>query len=74
MKYNVQELYNLIREKRENALNDLTRERCQRKYPSTKRQYMLQGEIAAYTDICVIMEHCGLIKTEDDNNDNKKEL
>lgn len=55
MKRTINEIYNLLLEKQENALNDLTGEQL-RKYPSNKKILKLQGEIEAYTDVINLIE------------------
>ncbi len=55
MKRTINEIYQLLKEKEENALNDLTSERM-RPYPSNKKILELQGEIAAYQDVIRLIE------------------
>lgn len=55
MKRTINEIYNLLLEKKENALNDLTGENM-RVYRSNKKILQLQGEIAAYTDVINLLE------------------
>lgn len=55
MKRNINEIYELIKEKISNAENDLYREKT-RVYPSTKKQYELKGEIDAYKDVLNLIE------------------
>lgn len=55
MKRTINDIYNLIKQKEENALNDLTRERM-RNYPSNKKILRLEGEIEAYQDIRIMLE------------------
>lgn len=63
MKRNIDEIYNLINQKIENAKNDFHKERM-RMYPSTKKQFLLEGEIQAYTDIKILLETSGVLKDE----------
>lgn len=69
MKRDINEIYKIIREKRVSAQNDLVFERCKRKYPSTKKQYLIQGEIGAYTDILVLLETSQILNEEELKND-----
>ena len=55
MKQTINEIHNLLKQKEENALNDLTRERM-RQYPSSKKILRLEGEIEAYKDVIVLLE------------------
>ena len=55
MKRTINEIYNLLLAKQENASNDLTSEQL-RKYPSNKKILKLQGEIEAYTDVINLIE------------------
>lgn len=55
MKRTINDIYQLLKEKEENALNDLTGERM-RPYPSNKKIHKLQGEIAAYQDVIMLIE------------------
>lgn len=55
MKRTINEIYELLKQKKENALNDLTRERM-RQYSSNKKMLQLQGEIEAYQDIITLFE------------------
>lgn len=55
MKRSVNEIYDLLKQKEENALNDYHREHS-RQYPSNKKLLKLQGEIAAYQDVITLLE------------------
>lgn len=55
MKRTINEIYELLKQKKENALNDLTRERM-RQYSSAKKILKLEGEIEAYQDVIVLIE------------------
>ena len=55
MKRTINDIYELLKQKKENALNDITRERM-RQYPSNKKILMLQGEIEAYQDTITLLE------------------
>lgn len=55
MKRNINDIYNLLLQKKENAENDLLGERM-RKYPSNKKILQLQGQISAYTDVIILIE------------------
>lgn len=55
MKRTINEIYDLIKEKKFNAENDLYREKT-RVYSSTKKQYELKGEIEAYEDVLNLIE------------------
>ena len=61
MKRTINEIYNLLLQKKENASNDLTGEQL-RKYPSNKKILKLQGEIEAYTDVIVLIETSEVLK------------
>ena len=61
MKRTINEIYNLLLQKQENALNDLTGEQL-RKYPSNKKILKLQGEIEAYTDVINLIETSEVLK------------
>ena len=63
MKRTINEIYNLLLEKQENALNDLTGEQL-RKYPSNKKILKLQGEIEAYTDVINLIETSQVLADE----------
>ncbi len=55
MKRNINEIHNLLKQKIENAQNDVMHERY-RQYPSQKKLLRLQGEIEAYQDILILIE------------------
>lgn len=55
MKRTINDIYNLINEKLENAQNDLYREKT-RIYPNNKKTLKLEGEIEAYEDIKILIE------------------
>ena len=63
MKRTINEIYNLLLEKQENALNDLTGEQL-RKYPSNKKILKLQGEIEAYTDVINLIKTSQVLADE----------
>ena len=63
MKRNIKEIYNILKQKKENALNDLTGEQF-RKYPSHKKMLKLQGEIDAYTDVIILIETSEVLNDE----------
>lgn len=63
MKRTINEIYNLLLQKQENALNDLTGEQL-RKYPSNKKILKLQGEIEAYTDVINLIETSQVLANE----------
>ncbi len=63
MKRTINEIYKLLLEKKENALNDLTGEQL-RKYPSNKKILKLQGEIEAYTDVINLIETSQVLANE----------
>lgn len=55
MKRTINDIYQLLKEKEENALNDLTGERM-RQYPSNKKILRLEGQVAAYQDVITLIE------------------
>lgn len=61
MKRTINDIYQLLKEKEENALNDLTGEHM-RQYPSNKKILKLQGEIAAYQDVITLLETSEVLK------------
>ena len=63
MKRTINEIYNLLLQKQENALNDLTGEQL-RKYPSNKKILKLQGEIEAYTDVINLIKTSQVLADE----------
>ena len=63
MKRTINEIYKLLLEKQENALNDLTGEQL-RKYPSNKKILKLQGEIEAYTDVINLIKTSQVLADE----------
>lgn len=65
MKRTIKEVYNLIEQKKENALNDLAGDKL-KPYPSFKKQLRLQGEAEAYEDVLnLISTSCILTDTDD---------
>lgn len=63
MKRTINEIYELLKQKKENALNDLTRERM-RQYSSNKKMLQLQGEIEAYQDTITLIETSDILNKE----------
>lgn len=55
MKRTINEIYELIKQKIENAKNDYCYEQT-RAYPSFKKSLKLQGEIEAYEDVKTLIE------------------
>ena len=66
MKRKLEEVKGLIKQKIENAQNDIVHE-MNRKYPSHKKMLRLQGEVEAYQDVLILLETselwygCGLV-------------
>lgn len=60
MKRTLKEIYELIQQKKENALNDLNSYA-----PKTPAEFMkLKGEIEAYTDVLVLIETSEVLENE----------
>ena len=60
MQRTINEIYELIQQKKENAKNDLQYERFKIK-PSINKVNRLIGEINAYTDIAILIETSGVL-------------
>lgn len=63
MKRNINDIFNLLLQKKENAENDLIGE-SRRKYPSIKKMLQLQGEIEAYQDTITLIETSDILNKE----------
>ena len=73
-KRSINEVYNILNKKRENALNDRDRERNKPICDIVVLE-RLYGEIEAYTDIIILLETSGLVEDEQvDNEEAFKEL
>ena len=60
----IQELYELIKQKKESAINDLMREQAKLiigKPVETEFLSALRGEIDAYTDVLILIESSGVL-------------
>lgn len=55
MKRTLEEVKGLIKQKIENAQNDIVYE-MNRQYPSHKKMLRLQGEVEAYQDVLILLE------------------
>lgn len=55
MKRTINEIYELLKQKQENANNDLTAE-YMKQCPSYDKIVKLEGEIAAYHDVIILIE------------------
>lgn len=64
MKRDINEIYKILNNKRENAFNDIMYER-NRQYPSNKKILRLQGEIEAYTDVIILIESSQILDEKD---------
>lgn len=69
----IQELYELIKQKKENATNDFKRQQLeqlkkgeeeQRVILPTLQMARLKGEIEAYTDVLILIESSGVLEDE----------
>ena len=66
MKRDINEIFKILNNKRENALNDMIYER-NRQYPSNKKILRLQGGIEAYTDVIALIESSQILDEKDNN-------
>lgn len=73
MKRTIKEVYDLIQQKKENALNDLAGDKL-RPYPSVKRQLRLQGEAEAYEDVLNLISTSSVLTEPNDEEQLKKIL
>lgn len=73
MKRTIKEVYDLIKQKKENALNDLEGDKL-RPNPSFKRQLRLQGEAEAYEDVLNLISTSCILTDTDDQEQLKKIL
>ena len=64
MKRDINEIYKILNNKRENAFNDMVYEK-NRQYPSNKKILRLQGEIEAYTDVIILIESSQILDEKD---------
>lgn len=55
MKRTINEIYELLKQKVENANNDFNYEHS-RAYPSNKRILKIEGNIEAYQDVIILLE------------------
>ena len=63
----IQELYELIKQKKESAINDLMREQAKLiigKPVETEFLSALRGEIDAYTDVLCLIESSGVLEND----------
>ena len=72
MKRTIKEVYDLIQQKKENALNDLAGDKL-RPYQSFKKQLRLQGEAEAYEDVLNLISTSSIL-TEPNNEEQLKKI
>ena len=73
MKRTIKEVYDLIQQKKENALNDLAGDKL-KPYPSFKKQLRLQGEAEAYEDVLNLISTSCILTESNDEEQLKKIL
>ena len=73
MKRTIKEVYDLIQQKKENALNDLAGDKL-RPYPSFKKQLKLQGEAEAYEDVLNLISTSSVLTEPNEEEQLKKIL
>ena len=73
MKRTIKEVYNLIEQKKENALNDLAGDKL-KPYPSFKKQLRLQGEAEAYEDVLNLISTSCILTEPNEEEQFKKIL
>lgn len=66
MKRTIDDIYNLILQKIENARNDYHCEKS-RIYPNYKKCLKLDGEIEAYEDIEILIKTSGVLNNDSNN-------
>lgn len=72
MQRTINEIYELLKQKKENAINDRERTRKNnyqyvngvKVYHVSNKEYELKGEIDAYTDIICLIESSGLVNQD----------
>ena len=60
MKRTINEIYELIEQKRDSASNAYNRE-CNRIYPSKVKLAELKGELMAYEDVLILIKTSGVL-------------
>ena len=59
----IREIYILIKKKRDNAFNDL-RATIDGREMNLDKEFHLQGELDAYTDVLILLETSGVVEDE----------
>ena len=72
MKRTINEIYELIEQKRENASNAYNRE-CTRVYPSKAKTAELKGELMAYEDVLILID-TSYVLTETGDDEKLKQI